>query len=95
MLIGILCTLLSACAYVPIVDSRGHKGKEVAYRFEDDLQTCKAIAKQNTNQGVEGYKVIYNYYIRPSLLWLPDKIDFKYNKILRNCLQQRGHSVLN
>lgn len=92
----ILVLLLStvACTYNPVVDSRGLKGKDVAFRYNDDLETCKAIAKDNTNDFVETYKAIYNYYIRPATLWLPDKMDFKYKALVKKCLTNRGHSVL-
>ena len=86
--------LLTSCTYKPIVDHRGNKGKEVAYRYNDDLQTCKAIAKENTNSVIEFAKGTYNWYIRPQLLWLPDKAEYNYKGIVQECLQQRGHSVL-
>ena len=92
----ILVLLLStvACAYNPVVDSRGLKGKDVAFRYNDDLETCKAIAKENTNDFVETYKAIYNYYIRPATMWIPDKMEFKYKSLVKKCLTNRGHSVL-
>ena len=42
----VLILTLSGCAYKPVVDSRGLKGTEVAYRYTDDLETCKSIAKK-------------------------------------------------
>lgn len=86
--------LLTSCTYKPVVDHRGNKGKEVAYRYNDDLQTCKAIAEENTNSVIEFAKGTYNWYIRPQLLWLPDKAEYNYKRIVQECLQQRGHSVL-
>ena len=52
----VLILTLSGCAYKPVVDSRGLKGKEVAHRYTDDLETCKSIAKENTNDFDEAYK---------------------------------------
>jgi hypothetical protein len=89
----IMCLTIS-CTYKPIVDHRGNKGDEVAYRYNDDLQTCKAIGKDNTNSIVESVKVGYNWYIRPQLLWLPDKMEYSYKSIVNKCLIQRGHSIL-
>lgn len=86
--------LLTSCTYKPVVDHRGNKGKEVAYRYNDDLQTCKAIAKENTNSVIEFAKGTYNWYIRPQLLWLPDKAEYNYKPLVQECLQQRGHAVL-
>lgn len=92
----LLITLVSlvGCAYSPVIDSRGNSGKQVSYRLTDDMQTCKAIAEQNTNNYVEAYKAVYNYYFRPAVLWLPDKMEFKYKHLVKNCLTNRGHSVL-
>jgi len=90
----ILIIVLTGCSYKPVVDSRGLNGKDVAHRYTDDLETCKSIAKENTNDFVEAYKAVYNYYIRPATLWLPDKMEFKYKSLVKKCLTNRGHSVL-
>ncbi len=92
--IFILLLVLTGCSYKPIIDSRGNNGKNVAHRLSDDMQTCKAIAKDHTNNFVEAYKAVYNYYIRPATLWLPDKMEFKYKSLVKKCLTNRGHSVL-
>ncbi len=86
--------ILSSCTYKPVVDHRGNSGKEVAYRYNDDLQTCRAIAKENTNELYESMKKGYNWYIRPQLLWLPDKLEYSYKPMVNKCLQERGHSIL-
>lgn len=86
--------LVTSCSYKPITDSRGNKGKEVAYRYSDDLQTCQAIADENTSDVYEGFKVAYNWYVRPSLLWLPDKMEYSYKKMVNKCMTNRGHSIL-
>ena len=90
----LLILFLSSCTYNPIVDSRGNKGKEVSYRYSDDLQTCRAIADENTSDVLEASKVVYNWYVRPSLLWLPDKWDYDYKRLVNTCMTNRGHSVL-
>ena len=90
-----LMILLSNCtSYNPVADHRGNKGKEVAYRYNDDLQTCKAIAKENTNPLFEVVKAGYNWVIRPQLLWLPDKMEYNYKPIVKTCMSNRGHSIL-
>jgi len=90
----LLILLISSCTYNPIVDSRGNKGKEVSYRYSDDLQTCRAIADENTSDVMEASKVVYNWYVRPSLLWLPDKWEYSYKKMVNTCMTNRGHSIL-
>jgi len=90
----LLMLFLSSCTYNPILDSRGNKDKEVSYRYSDDLQTCRAIADENTSDVLEASKVVYNWYVRPSLLWLPDKWDYDYKRLVNTCMTNRGHSVL-
>ena len=95
ILIGILVTLLQGCAYNPIVDHRGLDGKNVAFRYNDDLETCRAIALKNSNFLDKTHVAVFNYYIRPSLLWLPDKKKDLEKTLIKTCLTNRGHSVLN
>ena len=95
-----LCLILfvQACAYKPVVDTAGRSGtfnESKAVELTNDLQHCKTLAKENTNEIVEGSKYVWNYYIRPSILWLPPKAEYNYSKIYRKCLNNRGHSVLN
>ena len=47
------------------------------------------------NKTIEAGKVGYNWLIRPQLLWLVDKAEYKERKLIKNCLVGRGHSILN
>ena len=85
--------MITSCSYKPIVDNRGLNGKEVSYRYNDDLSTCKEIAKENTPV-YEPLKYAYNWYVRPQLLWLPDKAPYSYKAMVNKCLTNRGHSVI-
>ena len=85
--LGIVCTLLNACAYKPIIDTAGRSGTfdtDQAKEITNDTQHCQTIAKNNTNM------------ISNILYWSvsPTK-DTKYESIMRKCLTKRGHSVLN
>ena len=98
--IGLLLILisLSNCAYKPVVDTSGRSGtfdNTKAVELTNDLQHCKTLAKDNTNTLVEGGKYVYNYYFRPSVLWLSPKANYNYPDMYRSCLKGRGHSVLN
>ena len=95
LMVGILATFLQGCAYNPIVDHRGLDGKNVAFRYNDDLETCRAIALKNSNFLDKTHVAVFNYYIRPSLLWLPDKKKDLEKTLIKTCLTNRGHSVLN
>ena len=50
--LGIVCTLLNACAYKPIIDTAGRSGTfdtDQAKEITNDTQHCQTIAKNNTN----------------------------------------------
>ena len=85
--LGIVCTLLNACAYKPIIDTAGRSGTfdtDQTKEITNDTQHCRTIAKDNTNM------------ISNILYWsVSPTMDTKYESIMRKCLTKRGHSVLN
>jgi len=88
-----LIAVASCTSYKPVVDHRGSE-EGVPKRYDDDLSTCRKIAEENINQVWEGYKVVHNWYIRPGMLWLPDKMEMRYKMLVKKCLENRGHNVL-
>jgi hypothetical protein len=92
-------TLLSNCtSYKPIIDTAGRSGtfpESKAVEVTNDVQHCRTLAKEHTNGVVESYKVIHNWYLRPQTLWLMPKLEYTERKLIRNCLEKRGHAVLN
>ena len=93
----LIMLLITSCAYNPIIDTAGKSGsfdESRADQITNDLQHCKTLAKENTNDVLEGLKVVHNWYIRPSLLFLPDKMDYTYNTMVNKCMTMRGHAVL-
>ena len=98
LLIAILVTSLQACAYKPIIDTAGRSGtfnEDKANQITNDIILCEQLAEKNTNKAVESYKVVHNWYLRPSTLWLMPKVDYTRKKLIRNCLTGRGHNVIN
>lgn len=94
----LLLVSVTACSYKPIIDTKGRSGKwdkARATEITDDLQSCKSQAKEHTNLTVEVGKKIYNLALRPKLLWLSPKAKDEYKSIQVNCLEGRGHNVLN
>ena len=86
--LGLLCTLLNACAYKPIIDTAGKSSanfnKDQAKEITNNVQHCKTIAKENTT------------FVGNILFWsLSPTMDTKYESLTRKCLTNRGHSVLN
>lgn len=94
----LLSLSLIGCSYKPIIDSKGRSGKwneARATEITDDLQSCRYQAKQHTNPVNEAGKKVYNLLVRPKLLWLSPKARDEYKAIQVNCLEGRGHNVLN
>ena len=85
--LGLVCTLLNACAYKPIIDTAGKSGTfntDQAKEITNDLQHCKTLAKNNTT------------FVGNILYWsLSPTMDSKKESLTRKCLINRGHSVLN
>jgi len=85
--LGLVCTLLNACAYKPIIDTAGRSGtfnSDQAKEITNDEMHCEKLAKDNTN------------FISNITFWaLNQNMDTKYEFIMRKCLTQRGHSILN
>ena len=85
--LGLVCTLLNACAYKPIIDTAGKSGTfntDQAKEITNDLQHCKTLAKNNTT------------FVGNILYWsLSPTMDTKKESLTRKCLINRGHSVLN
>jgi hypothetical protein len=93
----LIMLLISSCGYNPVIDTAGKSGsfdESRADQITNDLQHCKTLAKENTNDVLEGFKVVHNWYIRPSLLFLPDKAEYSYKPMVNKCMTLRGHAVL-
>jgi hypothetical protein len=87
LLLMLSMTLLQACSYKPIIDTAGRSGtfdSDRANLITDDQLHCKTLAKDNTN------------FVSNILYWsFSPTMDTKYRSIVRKCLTQRGHSILN
>ena len=85
--LAISCTLLSACAYKPLIDTSGRSGTfdtDQAKEITNDLQHCKTLAKDNTT------------FVGNILYWtLSPTMDTKKESLTRKCLTGRGHNVIN
>jgi polyhydroxyalkanoate synthesis regulator phasin len=85
--LGLVCTLLNACAYKPIIDTAGKSGTfntDQAKEITNDMQHCKTLAKENTT------------FVGNIVYWsLSPTMDTKKESLIRKCLTNRGHSVLN
>jgi len=97
-LLILLMLFVTNCAYKPVIDTAGRSGTfdySKSDEITNDLQHCKTLAKDNTNPVFESGKYAWNYYFRAYTLWLSPKAEYDYPKLYRNCLTNRGHSILN
>lgn len=88
MLIGLSITLLQGCAkYEPLVDTRGRSGAYNESRAEEitnDKLLCSQFAKNNTTKMSN-----VTYWI------FSPKMETRYQAYYKQCLHNRGHSVIN
>ena len=87
LLIMLSLSLLQACSYRPIIDTAGKSGTfntDQAKEITNDMQHCKTLAKENTT------------FVGNIVYWsLSPTMDTKKESLIRKCLTNRGHSVLN
>jgi len=87
--LGLLCTLLNACAkYDPLIDTAGKSSSsfntDQAKEITNNIQHCDKLAKENTT------------FVGNIVYWsLSPTMDTKKESLIRKCLTNRGHSVLN
>ena len=83
-----LMMLVSNCtSYKPIVDSAGRSGtfpNAKAEEITNDLQHCETLADKNTS-----------FFGNLGHLITSPTAETKYKMIYKNCMKNRGHSVLN
>lgn len=97
LILFLLLIFVYSCStnYEPLVDSRGKSSANIdgsMDRYHDDLETCRAIADDNSNEFINGSKVIYNK-MRWRVLWLSPALKTKKD-IVKKCMEGRGYSVL-
>lgn len=87
LLLFISLSLLTACSYKPVIDTAGRSGtfnENKADQITNDLQHCKQVARENTSI----VRNISSWMLSPTM-------ESRYQVLYKNCLKNRGHSVLN
>jgi hypothetical protein len=87
ILLLITLSFLGACTYKPVIDTAGRSGtfdENKADQITNDLQHCKIVAKENTNL----VRNVSSWMLSPTM-------ESRYQVLYKNCLKNRGHSVLN
>ena len=87
LLIATLVCSLNACStYKPVVDTVGRSGtfdESRSERISDDIILCQELAKTNTT-----FLGNINHWI------LSPKAETQYERIVKTCINNRGHSLL-
>ena len=93
----LLVTLLIGCVPNMVVDTKGRSGTFEFSRAEEltnDKQHCEKLVKDNVNLVVDYSKFAFAKYVEMGTLGLIEAKELKSKTINRNCLTNRGHSVL-
>ena len=93
--VALIAISISACSmgHKTIVDSGGARSAEVALRYEDDLDTCQRISRENFRIR-DIPRAWYNWTVVPLSGWILDEKSVNIKRILVTCMKNRGHSVL-
>ena len=94
-LLGVI--LLTGCAYNPAIDTAGRSGtfdQARAQEITNDLQHCNQLARQNTIRVIDEVQQLSNLYLSTVTLGIIPSREKTYNRRVRQCLQGRGHSVI-
>ena len=89
--------LLGACSYNPVIDTAGRSGtfpNAKAVEITNDIQHCKQLANDNVNPVLDNGQQAFSMYVSLGTLGLIPKRTREYEKVVKNCLTNRGHSVV-
>lgn len=92
-----LAISLSACSYNPVIDTAGRSGTfptAKAVEITNDIQHCKTLANSNTNTVIDSIQQASNWYASTATLGIIPKRTSDYETVVKNCLNNRGHSVV-
>lgn len=93
----VLAGSLTACSYKPVIDTAGRSGtfpNSKAVEITNDIQHCETLAKETTNQLWDSWQQVSNFYVSTATLGLIPKRTSDYETVVKNCLKNRGHSVV-
>tara|TARA_R100000655_G_scaffold2307_1_gene9325 strand:- start:3372 stop:3686 length:315 start_codon:yes stop_codon:yes gene_type:complete len=94
---AILFGFLNACVPNVVVDTKGRSGTFDFSRAEDltnDRILCEQLVKDNVNLVVDYSRFAFAKYVEIGTIGLIKADELKAKKINRECLRNRGHSVL-
>lgn len=92
-----IALILTNCAYRPAIDTAGRSGTWNTTKAEEitnDLQHCNQLAAENTFRPLDEVRQLSSLYISTITLGLIPQREKTYNRRVRQCLEGRGHSVI-
>jgi hypothetical protein len=89
--------LLGACSYNPVIDTAGRSGtfpNAKAVEITNDIQHCKKLASETVNPVLDEVQNAFNLYVSMGTLGIVPRRTKDYDQVVKNCLTNRGHSVV-
>ena len=97
LLLAVFATLLQACVPKMIIDTKGRSGTFDYSRAEDltnDKIICQELVKDNVNLVLDYTRFAFTKYVEIGTIGLIKANELQSKKINRECLKNRGHSIL-
>ncbi len=97
LICAILVGFLNACVPNVVVDTKGRSGTfnySTAEDFTNDKILCEQLVKDNVNLAFDYSRYAFAKYVEIGTIGLIKADELKSKKINRECLKNRGHSVL-
>ena len=92
-----MLSLLTACSYKPVIDTAGRSGTfttDQAREITNDIQHCEQLVDTHVNKTWDTYQQAVNWYFSTASLGLIPKRQSTYRQAVKQCLINRGHSVI-
>lgn len=94
---AMILTSLTACSYKPVIDTAGRSGTfttDQAREITNDIQHCEQLVDTHVNKTWDTYQQAVNWYFSTASLGLIPKRQSTYRQAVKQCLINRGHSVI-
>ena len=97
LFLALLVCLLQACVPKMVVDTKGRSGTFDYSRAEvltNDQILCEELVKENVNLMFDYTRFVFAKYVELGTVGFVKADELKSKKINRECLKNRGHSIL-
>ena len=97
LLVSLFLCLLQACVPKMVVDTKGRSGTfdySTAEDLTNDQILCEELVKENVNLVFDYTRFAFAKYVELGTVGFVKADELKSKKINRECLKNRGHSIL-